>query len=95
MIDDDDVSVDETNNIFLRGVVSGSPYRFTDSLGGGIHLRRVKVRDLLSHDNVYPGYTCFVEHAGVFSFFFTLRFFNSEIRIFMYGQTVRFYFTPS
>jgi hypothetical protein len=30
-----------------------------------------------------------------FSFFLTLRFFYSEIRIFMYGQTVRFYFTPS
>jgi hypothetical protein len=53
----------------LRSFVgSDSPYRFTDSLGGGIHLRRVKVRDLLSNDNVYPGYTYFVEHAGVFSF---------------------------
>jgi hypothetical protein len=58
---------------FLR---SDSPYRFTDSLGGGIHLRRVKVRDLLSHDNVYPGYTYFVEHAqkkkrGWFFLFFS------------------------
>jgi hypothetical protein len=46
-----------------------SPSRFTDSLGGGIHLRRVKFRDILSYDNVYPGYPYFVEHAGVFYFF--------------------------